>query len=118
MKWTYDNPTYIDRDDCSIRAFAKLLDKPYVDVKNDLMQLKWLNRISRYYYMKNINKYIKQHKLIQIKPTGKKVSDITTHGRYLILVDGHLLTVINGILYDSWDSQNEIIQKIWTIKGV
>ena len=118
MKWTYDNPTYIDRDDCSIRAFAKLLDKPYVDVKNDLMELKWLNRIARYYYLENIYKYIKRNNLIEIKPKGKKVKDITAQGRYLILVDGHLLTVINGILYDNWDSQNEIIQRIWTIKGV
>ena len=113
MEWRYDNPTYIDRDDCAIRSLAKLLDKPYIDVKTDLLQLKWLNRIPRYYYMENIEKYIKRHKLREIKVKGVKVSDYTSMGHYLILVDGHLLTVIDGVLYDNWDSRNESVQRVW-----
>ena len=113
MEWRYDNPTYIDRDDCAIRSLAKLLDKPYIDVKADLLQLKWLNRIPRYYYMENIEKYIKRHKLREIKVKGVKVSDYTSMGHYLILVDGHLLTVINNVLYDNWDSRNELVQRVW-----
>jgi hypothetical protein len=114
MEWRYDNPTYIDRDDCAIRSLAKLLDKPYVDVKADLLQLKWLNRIPRYYYMENIYKYIKRHKLREIKVKGKlKVSDYTSMGHYLILTDGHLLTVINGVLYDNWDSRSQLVQRVW-----
>ena len=113
MEWRYDNPTYIDRDDCAIRSLAKLLDKPYVDVKADLLQLKWLNRIPRYYYMENIEKYIKRHKLREIKVKGVKVSDYTSMGHYLILVDGHLLTVIDNVLYDNWDSRNELVQRVW-----
>jgi hypothetical protein len=113
MEWRYDNPTYIDRDDCAIRSLAKLLDKPYVDVKKDLMQLKLLNRIPKYYYLENIFKYIKIHKLREIKVKGVKVSDYTSMGHYLILVDGHLLTVIDNVLYDNWDSRNELVQRVW-----
>ena len=113
MEWRYDNPTYIDRDDCAIRSLAKLLDKPYVDVKTDLLQLKWLNRIPRYYYIENIEKYIKIHKLREIKVKGVKVSDYTSMGHYLILVDGHLLTVINNVLYDNWDSRSQLVQRVW-----
>ena len=113
MEWRYDNPTYIDRDDCAIRSLAKLLDKPYVDVKADLLQLKWLNRIPRYYYIENILKYIKIHKLREIKVKGVKVSDYTSMGHYLILVDAHLLTVIDNVLYDNWDSRNELVQRVW-----
>jgi hypothetical protein len=113
MEWRYDNPTYIDRDDCAIRSLAKLLDKPYIDVKADLLQLKWLNRIPRYYYMENIEKYIKRHKLREIKVKGVKVSDYTSMGHYLILVDGHLLTVINNVLYDNWDSRSQLVQRVW-----
>ena len=113
MEWRYDNPTYIDRDDCAIRSLAKLLDKPYIDVKKDLLQLKWLNRIPRYYYMENIYKYIKIHKLREIKVKGVKVSDYTSMGHYLILVDGHLLTVIDGVLYDNWDSRSQVVERVW-----
>jgi hypothetical protein len=114
VEWQYNNPTYVDRDDCAIRSLSVLLDKPYIDVKKDLMQLKWLNRIPRYYYMDNIEKYIKQHNLREIKVKGKiKVSEYNPMGHYLILIDGHLLTVIDGVLYDSWDSRDEIIERIW-----
>jgi hypothetical protein len=64
--------------------------------------------------MENIEKYIKRHKLREIKVKGKlKVSDYTSMGHYLILVDGHLLTVIDGVLYDNWDSRSQLIQKVW-----
>jgi hypothetical protein len=91
-----------------------LLDKPYVDVKKDLMQLKRLNRLARYYYVENIEKYIKRHKLKEIKVKGKlKVSDYTSMGHYLIMVDKHLLTVINGVLYDNWDSRSQVVERVW-----
>jgi hypothetical protein len=113
MEWRYDNPTYKDRDDCAIRSLAKLLDKPYVDVKKDLMQLKRLKRLARYYYVEIIEIYIKQHKLREIKVKGVKVSDYTSMGHYLIMVDGHLLTVIDGVLYDNWDSRSQLVQRVW-----
>jgi hypothetical protein len=91
-----------------------LLDKPYVDVKKDLMQLKRLNRLARYYYVENIEIYISQHKLREIKVKGKlKVSDYTSIGHYLIMVNGHLLTVIDGVLYDNWDSRSQLVQRVW-----
>lgn len=119
MQWIYDNPTYKDRDDCSIRAFAKLLDKPYVDVKEDLLKLKRLNKETRYYTMRNIERYIKMNNLKEIKV--KKVLTIWTlltknpKGKYLIYIDGHLTTGIDGKLYDSWDSSKQRIVRLWTI---
>jgi hypothetical protein len=78
------------------------------------MQLKWLNKIAKYYYLENIFKYIKIHNLREIKVKGKlKVSDYTSMGHYLILVDGHLLTVIDGVLYDNWDSRSQLVQRVW-----
>lgn len=117
MKWIYDNPTYKDRDDCSVRAFAKLLDKPYIDVKADLIQLKRLNRIARYYYWENIEKYIKRHKLVEItldkELTIKDFLEQFPDGKFLFYTDQHLSTGIDGVLYDNWDSSNEIIKGIW-----
>jgi hypothetical protein len=117
LKWIYDNPTYKDRDDCSVRAFAKLLDKPYVDVKADLIELKRLNRETRYYYMSNIERYIKRYQLTRL--TLDRVLTIGEfleqhpEGRYLFRVKGHLATGIDGVLYDSWDSSNQRIYRLW-----
>jgi hypothetical protein len=117
VKWVYDNPTYKDRDDCSIRSFAKLLDKPYIDVKRELLELKWLNRIPRYYYWENINKYIERYKLKQVKlKEYTNIEEFLTDnpvGHYLFSVKGHLATGIDGVLYDSWDSRHQRIYKVW-----
>jgi len=117
MEWRYDNPTYKDRNDCSVRSFAKLLDKPYVDVKADLIELKRLNKETRYYYMSNIERYIKRHQLTRL--TLDRVLTIGEFleqhpkGRYLFRVKGHLATGIDGVLYDSWDSSNQRIYRLW-----
>jgi hypothetical protein len=121
LRWVYDNPTYKDRDDCSVRAFAKLLDKPYVDVKNELMQLKRLNRIPRYYDWGNIAKYIKRHKLKSLRLdrelTIKDFLEQFPVGKFLFYINmgnsGHLATGIDGVLYDSWDSSGEFTIDIW-----
>jgi hypothetical protein len=63
--------------------------------------------------MENVEKYIKQNKLVEIKVKGVKVSDYTSIGHYLIMVDGHLLTVIDGVLYDNWDSRSQLVQRVW-----
>jgi len=34
-------------------------------------------------------------------------------GRYLFRVKGHLATGIDGVLYDSWDSSNQRIYRLW-----
>jgi hypothetical protein len=116
MKWKYDNPTYRNKDDCSIRAFSKVLDKPYVDVKKELLQTKRLNRIEYYYYLDNLEKYIKINKLKEIKlkqeMTVEEFGD-ANEGSYIILVSEHMVGIVNGILYDNWDSRKEKIIKVW-----
>lgn len=39
------------------------------------------------------------------------------HGVYVLGFGRHVATVIDGILYDSWDSSKEIPQYVWYKKG-
>ena len=38
-------------------------------------------------------------------------------GRYILAIDGHVVAVINGDYYDTWDSGNEIPIYYWYKKG-
>lgn len=38
-------------------------------------------------------------------------------GVYVLGLGGHVVTVINGDIYDSWDSSNEIPIYMWYMKG-
>lgn len=35
-------------------------------------------------------------------------------GTYVVKSDSHVATIIDGILYDSWPSQNKIVEYYWT----
>jgi len=39
------------------------------------------------------------------------------NGVYVLGLGGHVTTVINGDIYDSWDSSNEIPIYMWFMKG-
>ena len=38
------------------------------------------------------------------------------HGTLLVRVNGHLTTVIDGVIYDTWDCGNELVDIIWLAK--
>ena len=35
------------------------------------------------------------------------------HGRYLLALNGHVVAVIDGVYYDTWDSGNETVLYYW-----
>lgn len=39
------------------------------------------------------------------------------NGRYILAIDGHVVAVIDGNYYDTWDSGNEIPVYYWHKKG-
>lgn len=46
--------------------------------------------------------------------TAEQFCDDHRQGTYVLGFGGHVATVINGDLYDSWDSSREIPQYFWT----
>lgn len=48
--------------------------------------------------------------------TAAEFADDHPHGVYVLGFGGHVATVVDGELYDSWDSSNEIPQYYWYTK--
>lgn len=47
--------------------------------------------------------------------TIEEFSKYHPNGTYLIRVDEHLTTLIDGIVYDIWDCRDEIVRIVWIV---
>lgn len=124
--YIYYNPNPCGRSvgDCAIRAIAKALDtdweSAYVLVADAGLKMcdmpssdsVWGAVLRQYGFNKTI--------LSNHCPTCYTVEDFCDDHPYGIFVlgfGGHVATVVNGDLYDSWDSSQEIPVYIWYKKG-
>lgn len=124
--WVQYNPNPMSRrvGDCSVRAITKALDTDWEtayamlatngyamgdmpssnSVLGSVLRQNWFYR----YVIPNScpNCY-----------TARDFAEDHPEGVYVLGFDGHVATIVNGDLYDSWDSSNEIPQFYWC-KGV
>lgn len=114
-KYFNPNPSNLSVGDCVIRAIAKLTNYNWQDTYVHLMvqgyvmhDLPSANRVWRE-YLKNLG--YKQKLLPNTCPNCYTVSDFCydhPHGKYLLATGEHVIAVINGDYYDSWDSGREV----------
>ena len=49
--------------------------------------------------------------------TAEDFCNDNPHGTFVLAFGGHVATVIDGCLYDAWDSSGEVPQYVWYRKG-
>lgn len=125
MAFIYYNPNPNNRfvGDCTIRAICKLTDKDWDSVyvgttlegflKKDMPSgnSTWGSYLNRLGYVRR--------GLPDTCPFCYTVKDFcrdNPKGRFLLALDQHVVTVVNGDYYDTWDSGNEIPFYYW-MKG-
>ena len=116
--WVYSNPNPVNKltDDCVIRALSIMLNKPWEEIHDDLSELSremYDIQISNAVWMK----YLKDLGFIRKIIPDTCPDDCYTvwqfsydhpEGEYILGTGNHVVTVINGDYYDTWDSGNEI----------
>lgn len=117
MPYSYYNPNPTGKrvGDCAIRAVAKALDVDWstayaMVVSNGFTMgdmpssdAVWGNTLRQNGFVKEV--------IPNTCPDCYTAEDFCMdhpHGTYILGFGGHVATVENGILYDSWDSLNEI----------
>ena len=119
--WVQYNPNPVGRvvGDCAVRAVAKALDTDWETA----------------YVMIALNGYLmgdmasdsvwgavlREHGFYKTEINGNVPNDYTVedfaednpHGTYVLGLGGHVVTVVDGTIYDSWDSSREIPQFVW-----
>lgn len=114
------NPAHFNTGDCVIRAISLLMDQPWewtylmVCLQGFLMyKMPATNEVwSEYLY----NMGYRRRAIRNTCPDCYTVKDFCrdfAYGRYLLALDGHVVAVIDGIYYDTWDSGNETVLYFW-----
>lgn len=114
--WTPYNPNPHGKlvGDCTVRAISKLVNKNWYETYLDLCLFGMLmgdmpssNSVTTAYLK---SKGFKRHTIPDDCPYCYTISDFCKDhpkGAYTIGTGSHLTTVVDGCLWDSWDSSNE-----------
>ena len=114
------NPLHKRADDCTVRAIATVLNKPWEEVYADLC-LEGL----RFYDMPSANhvwgsylkkKGFKRHIIPDTCPQCYTVSEFARDnpvGSFILALHGHVVPVIDGDYIDTWDSGDRIPVYYW-----
>ncbi|MBO5003970.1 MAG: hypothetical protein J6D03_01665 [Clostridia bacterium] len=114
------NPQKNNVGDCTIRAYCKFTGKTWNEMYDmsakfakDNAAMMDASNVVRKFIKEKLNcslEYPKKEDRMTIKEFAK------THnkGKYIVGVRGHVVTIIDGYYYDSWDSGSKIINHIFT----
>lgn len=124
-KFHNENPRNLLRaSDCVIRALAFTLDKKWDDVLRYLtdiaLEIKNTPTSDQTFeeYLKRQG-YIKKKQLRKddgTKYTVEEFAELKGQGTFIVRVAGHLTSVKNGYVYDTWDCTYKTTGNYWEIK--
>lgn len=114
------NPVCRRGDDCTVRAIATVLDRPWEKVYIDLCiyglkeyDMPSSNHVWGAYLLDN---GYTRHIVPNTCPlcyTVKQFAEEHPKGRFILALHGHVVAVIDGEYIDSWDSGEEIPIYYW-----
>ncbi len=121
--YVYFNPNPVGRmvGDCSIRAIAKALDISWEDAyakvaANGFRMGDMPSSNSVWGSVLRQNGFYRKS-LPDLCPDCYTAEDFCKDnptGVYVLGFGGHVATIVDGVLYDSWDSSKEIPQYFWS----
>ena len=100
-------------DDCVVRALMKLTGRDWVTCYDELCDLgRKKKRMPNEW--KTVELWLREHGYVkrsfgkmekgQHRKTVYEFAEEHTKGSYLLNLTGHVVAVVNGLYYDSWDS--------------
>ena len=117
MAYVFYNPNHGNRvGDCTVRAVSKALDtnweNAYIGLAAEGIQLHDMpssNTVWGLYLLKN---GFRQKMVDSICPDCISVSDFAEEhpeGTFVLATPNHVVTIVNGDWFDSWDSSDETV---------
>lgn len=118
MVFEHYNPNPAGRNvgDCTVRALSKALRQ---DWEKTYVRLCLEGFICRDMPSANATwgSYLRRHgfrrELAQDDITVAEFADLHPNGTYILALSGHVVCVVDNVLYDTWDSGNEIVLYFW-----
>ena len=111
-----NNPRGLTVNDCVTRAITLGSDLPYEEVKEKL----WLtaslfncDKLCKFCYSRFIETVLGYPQVNCDEMTIGEFADKNPFGKYLVRIQGHLTTVVNGDVWDIWDCRDEFCDIAW-----
>ena len=107
--------------DCVIRSLCKALNMEWLDVFDEMqpmsreMQVPFNCRpcYEKYIESKGLKYYGISNKKGSKRPTVESFAKEHKEGTYILRVAHHLVTVVNGYYYDTWDCGKKSLYGYW-----
>lgn len=121
--YEYYNPNPFNKiiGDCVIRAICKVTDekwnKVYLDICNKGYFMKDMPSSNSVWGACLKDKGYIRHVIPNYCPDCYSVKDFckdNPKGKFILCLDGHVVAVINGTYFDTWDSGDEVPHCYWT----
>lgn len=113
------NPAHRNVSDCSVRALSKALDQSWEETYIGLA-IQGLLMSDMPHANSSWGTYLKRKGFVRdMAPENMTVSEFAdefNRGTYILALSGHVVCIKNGVLFDSWDSGDEIVLYFWTKK--
>lgn len=117
-RWVQYNPNPKERrvGDCAIRACCKATNRTWNEVFDDLVQIAYRQKD-----VLSANKvwgeYLAENGYVRYEPDYPmdvyKFCCNFPHGTYVLGLDGHVVTVVDGRYFDTWDSGGKNVIYFW-----
>lgn len=112
------------KSDCGIRAFAIALDLSYNDSRKALKKaakavVRGSGAIANGIYKEDMAAALAEFGWVwhsAPKFEGRKARYYDIPGKAILQMAGHYAAVVDGVLYDSWDSSNKMVYGYWAKK--
>lgn len=118
MEYRYYNPSPAKRNvgDCTVRAMCRALgqdwEKAYIGLCLEGFILQDMPSSNAVW-----GRYLREHgywrELAPDDMTVAEFADLHPKGTYILALSGHVVCVVDNVLYDTWDSGNEIVLYFW-----
>lgn len=114
------NPEHNDSSDCTVRAITLFVHEPYDDIYWDLSAEGFLQK--RILIEDRVwNSYLEKRGFIFNRIPNdcprcysvREFAQQNQNGAFLLKVPDHVVCVIDGDYYDTWDSGNEVVLYYW-----
>ena len=115
------NPFNISTSDCTVRAVCAVTGLDWrtahrilCELSGELGEMPDRNR-SWWAFLRAIG--FTQFRLIDTCPDCYTVEDFADehpHGVYVVGTGNHVVTIVDGTVFDSWDSRREIVSYFWS----
>lgn len=116
FKYLNVNPQKLTIEDCVARAITLASGLPYEEVWRKLWltaELYECDTLCKFCYSNFITNVLKYKEVNCHNMTVGEFADRHPFGTYLVRIEGHLSTIINGCVYDIWDCRDALCDTVW-----